>query len=47
LVSGADKAEATRRAVAGNEETGECPARLLAEHPDATFLLDEAAASLL
>ena len=45
LVSGADKAEAARRAVAGDEGSATCPARVLAEHPDVTFLLDEAAAA--
>lgn len=43
LVSGADKAEATLRAVAGDEGAKTCPVRMLAEHPDVTFLLDEAA----
>jgi 6-phosphogluconolactonase len=45
LVSGADKAEATRRAVTGDEDAQRCPVRLLAEHGDVTFLLDEAAAA--
>ena len=47
LVSGEAKAEAVRRVVAGDETVRECPARLLADHPDVTFLLDEPAASLL
>lgn len=47
LVTGEGKAEAVRRAVLGDEDAAACPARLLADHPDATFLLDEGAASLL
>ncbi len=47
LVSGQSKADAVRRAVTGNEPPIECPARLLAEHADASFLLDDAAASSL
>ncbi|MFN2488309.1 MAG: 6-phosphogluconolactonase [Actinomycetota bacterium] len=47
VVAGGGKAEAVRRAVAGGQEPQSCPARLLAEHPNATFLLDEGAASLL
>ena len=47
VVAGDEKAEAVRRAVAGDEPPEECPARLLADHPDATFLLDEAAAARL
>lgn len=47
LVTGASKAEAVARAVAGDEPPESCPARLLVEHPDATFLLDEAAAAEL
>lgn len=47
LVSGAIKADTVRRAVAGDESPETCPVRLLADHPDATFLLDEAAASRL
>lgn len=47
LVSGRGKAEAVRRAVAGDEPPPSCPARLLAGHPDATFLVDDAAASAL
>lgn len=42
-----EKAEAVRRAVAGDEEPAACPVRILAGHPDATILMDEAAASLL
>jgi 6-phosphogluconolactonase/glucosamine-6-phosphate isomerase/deaminase len=33
--------------VAGEEVAEVCPVRLLADHPDATFLLDEEAASAL
>ena len=47
LVSGSSKAEAVRRALAGDESPESCPVRLLAGHPDARFVLDEAAASLL
>jgi 6-phosphogluconolactonase len=47
LVSGSSKAEAVRRAVAGDERPSSCPVRLLAEHPNARFVLDEAAASML
>ena len=47
IVSGDGKADAARRVVKGTEAPIECPARLLADHPDATFLLDEGAASRL
>lgn len=47
LVTGAAKAEAVKRAVQGAETVESCPARLLAAHPDVTFLLDKAAASKL
>jgi len=47
LVTGEAKAEAVRRAVTGDEDPTKCPARVLAEHPDAAFLLDDAAASAL
>lgn len=47
IVSGSAKADAVKRAVTGSEAPGNCPARLLADHPDATFLLDEPAAGLL
>jgi 6-phosphogluconolactonase len=47
IVTGDKKAEAVRRAVQGDESPKECPARVLADHPDATFLLDEPAASAL
>jgi 6-phosphogluconolactonase len=47
LVSGAEKAPTVARVIKGDEPVDQCPARLLAAHPDATFLLDEAAASAL
>jgi 6-phosphogluconolactonase len=47
LVAGAGKAEAVRRVINGTEDPSTCPARLLADHNDATFLLDEDAAKLL
>ena len=47
IVTGATKAEAVRRAVERDDDELSCPVRLLAGHPDATFLLDEPAASLL
>lgn len=47
VAAGEAKAEAVRRAVGGDEQAATCPARLLADHPDATFLLDEPAAALL
>lgn len=47
VVAGKDKAEAVRRAVAGDEAPSDAPVRLLAQHPECTLLLDEPAASLL
>ncbi len=47
IVTGETKAEAVARVVAGNEPLTDCPACLLAPHADATFLLDEPAASAL
>jgi len=47
LVTGEAKAEAVKRAVKSDADPLGCPVRLLADHPDATFLLDEVAASLL
>ena len=47
LVAGEAKAEAVARVVNGSEEPLACPARLLADHPDATFLIDEPAAAQL
>jgi 6-phosphogluconolactonase len=46
-VAGPSKADAVRRAVTGDEGADACPARLLTQHPDATFLLDDAAAARL
>lgn len=47
LVTGEAKAATIARVVHGSEPVEACPARLLATHPDVTFLLDEAAASAL
>jgi 6-phosphogluconolactonase len=47
LVTGDNKAATVARVINGDEPIDECPARLLADHPNATFLLDEAAASAL
>ena len=47
LVTGAKKAEAVLRVVRGDEGPNRCPVRALADHPDVTFYLDAAAASLL
>jgi len=47
LVTGGSKAEAVARAITGDEDALRCPARLFADHPDATFILDEAAAARL
>ncbi len=47
LVTGAAKAATVNRVINGDEPIERCPARLLADHPDVTFLLDEAAASAL
>ncbi|MGH2729725.1 MAG: 6-phosphogluconolactonase [Actinomycetota bacterium] len=47
LVTGGAKAEAVRRVVRGDEAPASCPAGLLSDHPNATFLLDEPAASRL
>lgn len=47
VVSGFGKAEAVQRVIQGGESPDSCPARLLVDHPDVTFLLDEPAASLL
>jgi 6-phosphogluconolactonase len=46
-VTGAGKAATVKRVIEGSETIESCPARLLAHHPDATFLLDEAAAAEL
>ncbi|MGI8773502.1 MAG: 6-phosphogluconolactonase [Actinomycetota bacterium] len=47
VVTGEEKAPTIRRAVQGTEPPEGCPVRLLAGHPDVTFLLDPAAASHL
>ena len=47
LVTGEAKADVVRRAVHSDEPVDTCPVRLLKDHPDVTFLLDEEAASLL
>ena len=47
VVGGAGKAEAVARVINGAETPAQCPARILAQHPDVTFLLDEAAAKNL
>jgi 6-phosphogluconolactonase len=47
IVTGATKAEAVKRAIESDDDERSRPVRLLADHPDATFLLDEPAASLL
>jgi 6-phosphogluconolactonase len=44
---GTEKAEAVRRAVNGHEPSSLVPVRVLVDHPDVTFLIDEPAASLL
>lgn len=47
LVTGAGKAAAVARAVAGAERPENCPVRALAEHGDVTLCLDEPAAGRL
>ena len=47
LATGVGKAEAVLRAVKGDEDPSKCPVRILADHSDVTFWLDEPAASLL
>ena len=47
LVTGEGKADTVRRVIEGDEDPITCPARLLAGHPDVTFLLDQAAGSKL
>ena len=47
LVTGQKKAATVARVVHGEEPIPACPARLLADHPDATFLLDPPAATAL
>lgn len=47
LVTGEKKAEALIRTTRGDEEITKCPSRLLLQHPNVTFWIDEGAASLL
>jgi 6-phosphogluconolactonase len=47
LVTGDDKAATVEQAVRGDDEPNTLPVLLLADHPDAAFLLDRAAASRL
>ena len=47
IVTGESKAEAVERAVKSDDDALSCPVRMLAGHPDTTFLLDEDAASRL
>jgi 6-phosphogluconolactonase len=47
LVTGEVKAGTVAKAVNGDDDPAVLPVRLLAAHPDATFLVDQAAASLL
>ena len=47
VVSGYEKAEAVRRAIADDEDVMECPVALFRDHGSVTFLLDEPAATAL
>lgn len=47
LVAGAAKSEAVARVLEGDKEVRQCPARLLRQHPDVTFWIDEEAGGLL
>lgn len=47
IVTGQAKAPTVKRVIEGTESVTSAPARILANHPDVTFLLDEAAASAL
>lgn len=47
IVTGEGKAATVARVIQGDENPATVPARLLAGHPDVTFLLDEGAASAL
>lgn len=47
IVTGDAKAEAVVRVLRGDEEIEKCPARLVMQHPDVVFWLDEGAASFL
>ena len=44
IVTGESKAEAVERAIESDDDPLSCPVRMLVDHPDTTFLLDEAAA---
>ena len=47
VVAGSSKAHAVARAVDGDEDVMQCPARMFGDHGSVTFLLDEAAAAEL
>ena len=47
LVTGSGKAATVTRVIGSSESVASCPARLLADHHDVTFLLDEPAAAEL
>ena len=47
IVTGDGKAATVKRVIEGNDSITSAPARMLADHPDVTFLLDESAASEL
>jgi 6-phosphogluconolactonase len=47
IVTGEGKAQTVKKVVEGDDPPVTLPARLLADHPSATFLLDEGAASAL
>ena len=47
IVTGEGKAATVKRAIEGDESISSAPVRMLADHPDVTFLLDEGAASAL
>jgi 6-phosphogluconolactonase len=47
IVTGESKADAVARAVKGDDDPMSRPVRLLAQHPNTTFLLDDAAASAI
>lgn len=47
IVTGEAKAATVKRVIEGTESVASAPARMLADHPDVTFLLDEGAASAL
>jgi len=47
IVTGESKAGAVERAVKSEDDPLSCPVRMLVDHPDTTFLLDETAAARL